>query len=310
MQNKKILIIGAFGFMGKNISKIFENSKYQIFRESRKTGLDLFNYESIEEKILTIKPDIIINCAAHVGSMSYVVKNAADVFYDNCLMYLNLYKAVNNINKNILIINPISNCSYPGIIDIQHEENWWDGKVHDTVEAYGIPKKIGFVLSECFKKQYGVKTVNLIIPNAYGPEDYLDAEKTHAMNGIIFRMLNSTKNNEKSFQVWGSGEPVREWIYMPDVANIIKNIVDEEKFDLPNPINLGQEFGISIKDTVNIIKNKLNSEISIEFDLSKPDGAPKKVLGKKLFSSFFSDFKFTNYEKGIEETIKYYEELI
>jgi GDP-L-fucose synthase len=130
------------------------------------------------------------------------------------------------------------------------------------------------------------------------------------MNGIIFRMLNSTKNNEKSFQVWGSGEPVREWIYMPDVANIIKNIVDEEKFDLPNPINLGQEFGISIKDTVNIIKNKLNSEISIEFDLSKPDGAPKKVLGKKLFSSFFSDFKFTNYEKGIEETIKYYEELI
>lgn len=307
---KKILIIGAFGFMGKNVSKIFENSNYEIFKESRKTGLDLSNLASIEKKLSLIKPDIIINCAAHVGSMPYVAKYPADVFFDNSLMYLNLYKAVKNINIDILIINPISNCSYPGIIDVQDEENWWDGKIHESVESYGMPKKVGFILSECFRKQYGVKTINLIIPNAYGPEDYLDAERTHAMNGIIFRMLNSQKNNEKIFQVWGTGEPIREWIYMPDVAKIIKNIVDEEKFDLPNPINLGQEFGISIKETVYIIKQKLNLDIKIEFDISKPDGAPKKVLGNKLFSSYFSNFNFTNYEKGIEQTIKYYEELI
>jgi len=97
---------------------------------------------------------------------------------------------------------------------------------------------------------------------------------------------------------------------MPDVARIIKNIIDEKKFDLPNPINLGQEFGISIKETVYIIKQKLNLDINIEFDISKPDGAPKKVLGNKLFSLYFSNFNFTNYEKGIEQTIKYYEDLI
>lgn len=310
MQNKKILIIGAFGFMGKNAVKVFQNSNYEIFKESRKTGLDLNDLLSAEKKLSLIKPDVIINCAAHVGSMPYVAKYPADVFYDNSLMYLNLYKAVKNINKDILIINPISNCSYPGIIDVQGEQNWWDGKIHESVESYGMPKKAGFILSECFRKQYGVKTINLIIPNAYGPEDYFDAERTHAMNGIIFRMLNSQKNNEKTFQVWGTGEPIREWIYMPDVARIIKNIIDEERFDLPNPINLGQEFGISIKETVYIIKEKLNLDINIEFDVSKPDGAPKKVLGNKLFSSFFPKFEFTNYEKGIEETIKYYEVLI
>lgn len=310
MQNKKILIIGAFGFMGKNVIKAFEDSNYEIFKESRKTGLDLSNLSSVEKKLSLIKPHIIINCAAHVGSMPYVAKYPADVFYDNSLMYLNLYKAVKNINTNILIINPISNCSYPGIIDVQDEENWWDGKIHESVESYGMPKKVGFILSECFRKQHGIKTINLIVPNAYGPDDYLDAERTHAMNGIIFRMLNSAKNNEKTFQVWGTGEPIREWIYMPDVAKIIRKIIDEERFNLPNPINLGQEFGISIKETVFVIKQKLNLNIDIHFDISKPDGAPKKVLGNKLFSSVFPDFSFTNYEKGIEKTIKYYKELI
>ncbi len=308
--NKKILVIGAFGFMGKNIIKVFNNTKYNIFQESRKTGLDLCNYESTFKKIKSIQPDIIINCAAHVGSMPYVAKFSADVIYDNSLMYLTLYKVVNDINKNILIINPISNCSYPGVIDIQNEENWWDGKIHDSVESYGMPKKLGFILSECYRKQYGLKTLNLIIPNAYGPDDYNDSDRTHAMNGIILRMLKSLQNKETTFNVWGSGTPIREWIFMPDVANLIKLIIDEEKFNLPNPLNFGQEHGISIKETVNIIKSKLNCNMNLYFDLSKPDGAPIKILGNKHFYKIFNNYKFTSYDDGIEQTIKYYKEIL
>jgi len=310
MINKKVLVIGAFGFMGKNVVNILKNSQNQIFQESRKTGLDLFSIQSVEDKISAIKPDIIINCAAHVGSMPYVAKYPANVFHDNTLMYLNLYQAINNVDKNILVINPISNCSYPGIIDIQHEENWWDGKVHQSVESYGVPKKIGFILSECYKKQFGIKTINLIIPNSYGPNDYLDEDRTHAMNGIIIRMLKAKNNNDKNFVVWGSGTPIREWIYMPDVAKIIKIIIDENILDLPNPINLGQQEGISILETVNLVKEKLNFTGTIELDLSKQDGAPVKVLGNKLFNKYFADFIFTSYNNGIGETIKYYKELI
>ncbi len=310
MSNKKILVIGAFGFMGKNVVNIFKNSNYEIYEESRKTGLDLFNLDSVIEKLTNIKPDIIINCAAHVGSMPYVAKYPADVFHDNSLMYLNLYKAVNSTNKEILIINPISNCSYPGIIDIQHEENWWDGKVHESVESYGMPKKLGFILSECYRKQFGINTINLIIPNSYGPNDYLDEERTHAMNGIIIRMLKALKNNDEKFVIWGSGSPIREWIYMPDVARIIKTIIDNDIKTLPNPMNLGQQDGISIIDTVNMVKDKLNFSGKIELDLSKQDGAPKKVLGNKIFNKQFANFIFTNYNDGIEETIKYYKELI
>jgi GDP-L-fucose synthase len=194
---KKILILGGFGFLGKNLSKIFLNDdKYQIFLESRRTGCDVLNLTQLKEKIKTINPDIIINAAANVGSIHYVNTYSADVCHDNTLMYINIFKAINETNPHILIINPISNCSYPGIIDIQHEEKWWDGIIHHSIESYGNPKKIGFILSECYKKQYGIKTINLIIPNAYGPLDYTDENKTHALNGLILRMIQSQKNND------------------------------------------------------------------------------------------------------------------
>ena len=307
---KKILILGGFGFLGKNLNNEFSNTNYQIYNESRKTNCDMLNYETLFEKIKSINPDVIIHSAAHVGSISYVSNFAADVVHDNTLMYINLYKAVKEINPKILIINPISNCSYPGIIDIQNEENWWDGVLHQSVESYGNPKKMGYIISECYRRQYGIKTLNLIVPNAYGPNDHLDENRTHAMNGIILRMIKSQKNNDDKFVVWGTGNPIREWIYMPDVARIIKKILEENMFDLPNPINLGQEYGVSINDSVNLIKKILNYDVKIEHDLSKQDGAPIKVLGKSKFNGFFGDFKFTDYEVGILKTINYYKTKI
>jgi GDP-L-fucose synthase len=307
---KKILILGGFGFMGINLSEVFKNSEYQIFNESRRTDCDIKNFDILKEKIQKINPDIIIHAAAHVGSISYVTEFPADVVHDNTLMYLNLYKAISEVNKNIIIINPISNCSYPGIIDIQNEDLWWDGVIHHSVESYGNPKKMGFIISECYRKQHGIKTINLIMANAYGPNDYLDEQRTHAMNGIIMRMINSKKNNESEFTVWGTGSPIREWIYMPDMTRIIKKIIDDEMYELPNPINIAQESGISIIDSVYKIKNALNYDVNIIKDTTKQDGSPIKVLGKSLFSKYFEDFQFTEYEEGIQNTIEYYKKLI
>jgi GDP-L-fucose synthase len=307
---KKILILGGNGFLGKNLNIIFKNSVYEIYNESRQTGCDILNYNEFEIKIRTLKPDFIINSAAHVGSISYFTKNAANVCFDNTQMYLNIFKAICNASPKSILINPISNCSYPGIIDVQHEELWWDGIIHSSVESYGNPKKIGYILSECYRKQYELQTINIILPNAYGPLDYVDIQKTHAMNGIIIRMLKAIKNKDKIFQLWGTGKPVREWIYMQDAARVIKNIIDNEMFDLPNPINIGQEVGISINDSVMIIKSILNSNIEIVHDLSKEDGAPVKVLGKSNFDKYFKNFNFTNYELGLENTINYYKSIL
>jgi GDP-L-fucose synthase len=308
---KRILILGGFGFMGQNLNAIFaDDNKYEIFNESRKTGCDMADLNKLTWKIKKIDPDIIIYAAAHVGSISYVTEHAAEVVSNNSQMYINLYTAVNQINKYILIINPISNCSYPGIINVQDEDLWWDGSIHQSVESYGMPKKLGFIISECYKKQYGIKTLNLIIPNAYGENDYIDEQRTHAMNGIIMRMIMAKKNKNPKFIVWGTGSPIREWIYMPDVGRIFKEIIDNNRYDLPNPINLGQEKGISIRDTVQLVKEMTQYKGDILYDISRQDGAPIKVLGSKLFKEHFPNFKFTDYETGINNTIRYYKEKL
>jgi hypothetical protein len=175
-------------------------------------------------------------------------------------MYINLYKAVKECNPKIIIVNPISNCSYPGIIDVQHEENWWDGPIHESVESYGNPKKIGYIISECYRKQYGIKTINLIVSNAYGPNDYLDENRTHAMNGIILRMIKSQKNKDKEFIVWGSGTPVREWVYMPDVAKIIYKIISEEKY-IHFPRNLFGHFCYQVYGNTPSVRNLIKERI-------------------------------------------------
>ncbi len=306
----RILVIGGHGFMGKNIQNVFKTTEHKMFYESRRTGLDLCDYKTVIDKINSIAPDVIIHAAAHVGSIAYVSKNAADVVHDNSMQYLNLYKAVAEVNKSIIIINPISNCSYPGIIDVQHETMWWDGAIHPSVESYGTPKKLGFIISECYKKQYGIKTVNLIVPNAYGPNDYVDENRTHAMNGIIMRMMKADKAHDKQFVVWGTGSPIREWIYMPDMARIFKTIIDKKMFDLPNPINIGQQHGISIIESVETCKNLLSYNGEIVQDTSKQDGAPIKVLGNELFKKHFSSFVFTDFVTGINNTIEYYKDKI
>ena len=307
---KKILILGGYGFLGKNLNNIFEKSNYLIFNESRKSGCDLFNLDQLVNKLKQLNPDFIINSAAHVGGISYVSKYPADVCHDNSQMYLNIYKAVKIVNSKIVVINPLANCSYPGKVGLQHEELWWDGETHSSVESYGITKKVGYVLSECYRKQYGIRTINLIMPNAYGPLDYTDEERTHAMNGIIMRMIKAVRAGETDFLVWGSGKPVREWIYIEDAARIMKEIIDKNLYELPNPLNLGQEFGLSINDSVNEIKKILNAKIKIINDDKMLDGAPIKILGKNKFRQHFPHFKFTTYSEGIKNTINYYKKIL
>jgi len=305
---KKILILGGFGFLGKSLNKALEDD-YIIYNESRRTDCDALNLEVLTSKIEKITPDIIIFTSAHVGSINYVSEHAAEVINDNIQMYINLYKAVTEVNKDIIIINPLANCSYPGVINIQNEEYWWDGKIHESVEAYGMSQKTAFIISECYKKQYGIKTINLILPGLYGEGDYFDEERTHAMSGIIMRMIGAQKNNDEEFEVWGTGSPIREWLFVDDVGRIVKEIIDDDKYDLPNPLNLGQEHGISIKDIALKVKELLNYDGNIVYDTTKQDGAPIKILDSKLFNEHFPEFRFTGYEVGINNAINYYKNV-
>lgn len=308
---KKILITGGFGFLGTCLNKQFETDKsYRIQNISRRTGCDLRNLDSIKTAIEQFAPDIIINCAANVGSVNYVSEFAADIINDNLLISTNLYKAVADTDPSTVVINPLANCSYPSNLDIQNEWEWWNGEIHQSVESFGMSKKALYTISQCYKKQYGIQTVNLMLGGGFGEYDHVEESRTHAMNGIILRMIKAQKENASEFIVWGTGSPVREWVYMPDVARIIKIIADTSTYELPNPLNIGQQAGLSIAEIANLVKDKLQFEGKIVYNTDMQDGAPIKVLGSSLFRKEFPDFEFTNFDTAIKNTITYYINLL
>lgn len=302
----KVLILGSTGFIGKNLLKRLKKEDCEIYTAERSTGVDIRNYKQICDKIRHVRPDVIYNLASHGGSVHYVRTKAAEVYHDNVQMALNLYKAVSEINLNIKIIQPFSNCSYPGTSNIQHEKEWLDGDVHPSVFSFGNSKRSIFYLSKCFKQQYGLNSVNILFPNTYGPGDSDDPNHTHALNGMVIRMLKAKENGDKKFVVWGTGSPIREWAYIDDFVEVLYQCMDIESLEYP--INMGQEKGYSIADSAMLIKKACGYDGEIVFDTSYKDGDPIKVMSNKVFSKTFKDFEFFDHYEGILNTVKYYME--
>lgn len=305
----KILVLGGHGFVGKHILNVLNKTEHEVHPISRRDGIDLRDYTKTENCFKEINPDVIINCAAHVGSLHYVTIYAADVFYDNAQIALNIYNVAAKICPDVRIINPLSNCSYPGDSDIQRETDWWVNEVHESVFSYGNAKRFIYVISKCYNKQNGLRSINFLIPNTFGPGDSTDPNKTHALNGIIIRMIKAERNGDAEFEVWGTGSPVREWAYIDDVVNIIIEGIYTKK-DLIYPVNLAQNKGYSVKESAEMIADSVGFKGKLTFNTDYQDGDPIKILDDKKFRQLFPEFQFFNHKKGIEETVKYYKSVL
>lgn len=308
---RKVLILGGYGFLGKNLNQIFgQDENYIIKNESRRTGVNVLDYNVLKAAVFNFDPDIIINAVAHVGSVKYVMENPVSVAHDNIQMVLNIFKVCDELNKELLLINPLSNCAYPDTNNIQVESEFWSGPMHHSVQPYGISKKVICTLTDAYRKENSkLNVVNLIMPNAFGPGDYMDPVKVHALNGIILRMINAQYANDKEFVLWGSSKPIREWLFMQDAARIMYKIIDEQ-LDIPELINIGQEQGFSIRESAEVIRKLLDYDVEFKIDLSYPDGTPKKVMSSKLFRKYFPTFEFTTYKEGIRKSIEYYKSIL
>lgn len=304
----KILILGSTGFIGKNLLDRLQDDGHTVVTAERSTGTDLRSYKQVLALLQQTKPEVIFNLASHGGSVHYVKSKAADVYFDNVQMSLNLYKAVASVNPKIKIIQPFSNCSYPGDSDVQKEEEWLNGDVHPSVFSFGNSKRSIFYISKCFKQQYNVSSVNVLFPNTYGPGDSVDPNHTHALNGMIIRMLKAQKNGDKEFVVWGTGSPIREWAYIDDFIEILARCLEIDSQEYP--VNMGQEKGYSIADSARLIKKACGFEGEIVFDTQYTDGDPVKIVSKQNFEKTFENFEFYDHFEGIKNTISYYKNLL
>jgi GDP-L-fucose synthase len=304
---KKIVVTGGTGFLGKNVVKLLRKKKFDVNSVSRREGIDILDYVKFKEYLKKINPEIIIHCAAHVGGIAYNQLHPIEVFEDNTYIGLNVAKVCKDLGIPILI-NIMPNCTYPGDMDIYKEEKWWDGPMHESVLTYGLPRKMlwGACFAYC-KKNSDFKPVHLIFPNMFGPEDHFEIIKSHALGALISKITYAKSNNKKTVEIWGTGKPIREWLYVEDGAEaILKTILNIEKFKQNEIMNIGVTKGISIAELADMIKDIVGWNGEFIFQPEKPDGAMKKILLAEKMKETLEWSPKTELKEGIKKTVDWY----
>lgn len=302
---KKVLILGNRGFVGRNIENLLNNGAHDVHGLGRTTGCDLLDFEASRNAIERVRPDYIVNCAAHVGSAGFLKEFAADVVDQNMRMILNLYKILRNLGETVLI-NPVANCAFPGNLDSCREQDLWAGAMDPNVVSYGSTRRMLEVLSQCYRSQAGVRSVNLLAPGMYGPHDGTDLNKIHALNALVIKFVSAMKRGDDEVEVRGTGKPVREWLFVKDMARLIQELIDSGR-EFIGPVNVAQNHGLSIDELVSIIVDRLGYKGRVRKNLSYSDGSMKKVMDDGLFRRHFPSFRFTEFSRGLDETIGYYQ---
>jgi len=304
----RVALLGGTGFAGRNVRDELESAGMCVDTFSRTTGCDLLDLPTAWAKLDAFRPTHIVNLAAHVGSVNFVSDFAADVVDLNMRMLLNIYKIAEHM-RDTIIINPIANCAYPGILDTYDEASFWLGPVHPSVLSYGSTRRMIDVLSNCYSNQYGVRSSNVFVPNMYGPFDSTNPNKTHALNALVIKFVKAMKENSPEVEVWGTGKPIREWLFVKDFARIVRILIETNEKIL-SPINIAQNNGFSVDELVEIICKQLDYSGTIRKNTKYQDGSPKKVMDDTLFRQWFPDFAFTSFINGLAETISYYNGIL
>ena len=188
------------------------------------------------------------------------------------------------VHKIKRIVNPISNCAYPGDATYFKEEEFWNGQLHESVMVYGHARKASWVGSWAYSRQFNLDVINLILSNMYGPEDHFEEERSHAFGALVMKIAEAHKNNSPSVSIWGTGKPLREFLYVDDLALSIKFIIENEIVE--SLINIGSGEEISILSLAEKIQNIIGYKGKLIFDSSKPDGNPRKLLDSSLINNY------------------------
>lgn len=297
---KKILITGGSGFLGRNIIPICKEN-YKVLAPRSKT-FDLYDYKKTLSYLKRHEPDLIIHGAAYYGGININIEEPANLFHHNTVMTTNLFEAAAKTGvKKIISIG--SACAYPGnIIGDMKEEDFWSGPMHHSVIGYGSSKKIQLIAQESYYKQYGLEGNHLALTNLYGPHDVFTEYRSHVVPALIKRF--SDERGNRSITNWGDGSAIREFIYVKDAAQAICNFIEQEH-DL-QPVNIGTGVGTSIKELAELTAIYMNYKGKLDWDITKPNGVPRKVLNISRMKQKIPKFKPIGFEVGLKLTIDWY----
>ena len=302
--NKKILVTGGAGFLGSFlVEKLKEKGvKEESIRIPRSRDTDLRYWENCVKAVRDI--DIVIHLAARVGGIGFNRKYPATLFYDNAMMGIQMMEVARQEGvEKFVAIGTV--CAYPKFTPVPFkEENLWDGYPEETNAPYGLAKKMLLVQSQAYRQQYGFNSIFLLPVNLYGPRDNFDLESSHVIPALIRKFVEAVENNKKEVIVWGTGKASREFLYVEDAAEGI--LLAAERYNKPEPINLGAGFEIKIKDLVELIAELTGFEGEIRWDTSKPDGQPRRCLDTSKAKREFGFEAKIDFREGLGRMIEWY----
>ena len=300
---QRVLVAGGGGFLGTNVREVLTARGIPHVSVSRRDGIDFHDLDRTVDVLRSSGCDAVINCAAYIGGLEFVRQHVAEVFFQNSLLLLNLMEAARRAGVT-LFVNTLANCSYPARAHDLREDEWWEGPLHESVLAYGMTKKMSWVQSWAYKQQYGFDTINLLLPNMYGPHDYFDTVRSHALGALVTKFVTADEEDRPTVDVWGDGSPIREWLYVKDAADICVRVLDL-RLDV-DPINIGVGKGITIRELAELIQRLVGYQGRIVYDTSKPNGARAKIMNVGRMRERLQWEPTTRLEDGIRATIDWY----
>lgn len=306
LASRRVCVTGGAGFLGTHlVDHLKARGAGEIFIP-RYPEYDLTKGEDIARMYQDARPDVVIHLAAKVGGIGANRERPGDFFYDNLMMGIQLiHQAWQRQVKKFVAIGTI--CAYPKYTPIPFkEEDLWNGYPEETNAPYGLAKKMLLVQSQSYRQQYGYNSIFLLPVNLYGPGDNFDPASSHVIPALIRKCLEAQEQGVGEIVAWGDGSPTREFIYVEDAAEAIT--LATLRYNQSDPVNIGSNFEISIKDLTELIARLTGFEGAIRWDTSKPNGQPRRKLDTTRARERFGFESTTDFEAGLKKTIDWYKE--
>lgn len=275
-KESKIYVAGHNGMVGSAIVRLLKKEGFSNIITKSSKEVDLRDQVQVNQFFQAERPTHVFLAAAKVGGILANNTYRAEFLYDNLMIASNIIHAahVNQVEK-LLFLG--SSCIYPKLADQPLKEEYLlSGELEPTNEPYAIAKIAGIKLCESYRDQYGANYISAMPTNLYGPNDNYDLKSSHVLPALIKKFYLAKKNNTSSVEIWGTGSPLREFLYVDDLAEACLHLMlsyNEKEF-----VNVGSGKDISIKDLALLVKEIIGFEGELTFDTSKPDGTPRKLM--------------------------------
>ncbi len=291
----KVGVAGGYGFLGRWVCSALADAGHHPIAFSRTTGVDLRDFDVASSAIAALEADAVVNCAADSGGIGY--GDAATLYENNLLIGYNLARGC--LVTGARLVNILPNVVYPTALSNHTESEWLCGRLDDGMVSIGMARQAMWAQCYAYRQVYDFHSIHLVLPNLFGP-----GGRSHALGALIRKIVEAQRTGASSIMIWGTGSPIREWGYAPDIAvGIVKAM---EAYDDIHPLNIGTGEGLSITELARMISDIVDWDGTLEYDLTKEDGPRRKVLDVSRMKAILDWIPGTDLYDAISTTIEWY----